>query len=607
MFDSGALRVAEDEVAVLLYDASLDGALAEPPPPELGAGADRFALLALGEPPAGCDPFWSARVLFSLPDDAAESHRARAVAALFRILEDRALSARARAALSDKSQETRTLVDVGIALAAESDPEKLLELILTRARALTQAEAGSLYLVESDPAGDFLRFALAQNDSVRFEFRQSTLPLDDGSIAGYVARHGEPVNLPDVSRLPPGAPYRFDADFDRRYGYRSESMLTVPMRTPQGRTIGVLQLINRKVRVAPSAGITSVIRVERVPFTEKGLDLARSLAAQAAVAVENRRLTERVRRLFEDFVAASVTAIEQRDPTTAGHSERVATLTVALAELADRTDSGPYASFRIGRDELRELRYAAVLHDFGKVAVREEVLVKARKLPASGLRLVRSRVDQALLSAAAEIWEKAARGRLDRREAAAELAQRYADLEAVWKVVERADEPSVLPEETESEVRRAAKTTYRDASGQERPLVEPEEVALLSISQGSLSPQERLEIESHVAQTFRFLSKIPWTADLARVPDWAYAHHEKLDGSGYPRGLSAAGIAPPVRMMTISDIYDALAARDRPYKKAVPSDRAIDILRQQARDGRLDAALIDLFVTGRVYERIPPA
>jgi len=411
------------------------------------------------------------------------------------------------------------------------------------------------------------------------------------------------LNLADVTQLPAGAPYGFDAAFDRKHGYRTRSMLTVPMQTPQGRTIGVLQLLNRKIRVAPGAGITAVIRVEVVPFGAESVDLARSLAAQAAVAVENRRLTERVRKLFEDFVGASITAIEQRDPTTAGHSERVAMLTVGLAELADRAAEGPYASFRMSRDELRELQYAAVLHDFGKVAVREEVLVKARKLPLRARELIRARVDQAILSAAAEVWESAARNGRPARDVASDLAGRMAELERAWETVRRADEPTVLPEEAGAEVERLRDLSYRDASGRVRALVEPEEVALLSIPQGSLSPRERLEIESHVSQTYRFLSRIPWTDDLSRVPEWAYAHHEKLDGSGYPRGLVATSLPTPVRMLTISDIYDALAARDRPYKKAVASARALDILRAQARQGLLDADLLALFIEGKVYER----
>src|SRR5262249_23218348 len=336
-------------------------------------------------------------------------------------------------------------------------------------------------------------------------------------------------------------------------GSRSGSNVAVPMKTPQGRTIGVLQLLNRKKRFVPDAAVTAVMRVEVVPFEESNVELAKSFAAQAAVAVENRRLTESIKRLFEGFVEASVTAIEQRDPTTSGHSEGVAQLSCRLAELADQQESGPLGRFDISREELRELRYAAVLHDFGKVGVREQVLVKARKLPPGRKDLIRARVEQAILSAASDTWEKASKEKWSDRKVAEVLAEHVGQLEKVWKVVSRADEPSLLAAEISDEVSKLKTFLFRDASGAMRPLVEEEEIAYLSIPKGSLNERERREIESHVTQTFRFLSKIPWTADLARVPNWAYAHHEKLDGSGYPRKLKAQDLPIPVRAVTISD------------------------------------------------------
>ncbi|MGH9317425.1 MAG: HD domain-containing phosphohydrolase [Thermoanaerobaculia bacterium] len=596
-----SLRFAADEVAVLLCDPSVSDLLAAPPPAGLGEGADRVGVLLLGNPPASADPFWSTRLYFSLPEEAAAEHLARAVRSLFRILEERVTSARARRSLAERTEETRALVGVGVALAAETDRDRLLETILTQARALTQADAGSLYLVESADSGQILKFVRAQNDSVRFEFVERTLPLEDSSIAGFVARSGRALNLADVSKLPPAAPYRFDSGFDKKYGYRSRSMLTVPMKTPQGRTIGVLQLLNRKKRVVPDPTVTAFIRVETVPFDDENEDIARSLAAQAAVAVENRRLTESIRRLFEGFVEASVTAIEQRDPTTSGHSERVALLSCGLAQIADRADTGRYASFRITPEQLRELRYAAVLHDFGKVGVRESVLVKARKLFPWERDLLRSRFDQAILSAAAETWEKAAREKWSDRQVYEALAARQGELDRAWRSILRADEPSLLPAEVSAEVARLSEFTYRNASGADGPLVLSEEIALLSIPKGSLTPRERREIESHVTQSFRFLTRIPWTPDLAHVPDWAYAHHEKLDGSGYPQRLRGEEILAPVRIVTISDIFDALAARDRPYKKAVSSDKALDILRAEAGRGSIDADLLELFIDGKVY------
>jgi HD-GYP domain-containing protein (c-di-GMP phosphodiesterase class II) len=605
-FSTGTCALAPDEIGLVVADASLAGKLSAPPPANLGEGADRIAVLLVGEWSGAVDPFWSARAHFSLPEAASAEDRVRAVTSLFRLLEEHTLSAKDRRSLAHRTEEIQALVDVGVALAAERDRDQLLEMILSRARALTQADAGSLYLVETATDGrEVLKFVRAQNDSVPFEFVERTLPLDDSSIAGFVARTGRALNLPDVRQLPSGAPYRFDAGFDEKYKYRSRSMLTVPMKTPQGRTIGVLQLLNRQKRSISDATVTAFIRVEVVPFDAANEEVVQSLAAQAAVAEENRRLTENIRRLFEGFVDASVTAIEQRDPTTSGHSERVALLSCRLAELADRQDSGPLAAFHIGREELRELRYAAVLHDFGKVGVREQVLVKARKLPPGRKELIRSRIEQAILSAAADTWEKASKEKWSERRVAEMLAERVGLLEKAWKIVSRADEPSLLPAEVSAEVGRLKTLLFRDASGAMRPLLEEEELAFLSIPKGSLNERERREIESHVTQTFRFLSKIPWTPDLSRVPDWAYAHHEKLDGSGYPRNLKAPDLPVPVRVLTISDIYDALAARDRPYKKAVPSDRAIEILRGEVRRGVIDSDLLELFIEARVYTVAP--
>jgi HD-GYP domain-containing protein (c-di-GMP phosphodiesterase class II) len=602
VFRADGWSLESDEVGLVLGDASLSGALSGPPPDGLGAQADRVALVHLGEPD-GLDPFWSARLLFSVPADAAPEHLERAVRSSYRLLEERSRSAHDRRALLARTREIHALVEIGIALSAETEGAALIETILTRARMLTGADAGSLYLVSPDR--ESLHFALAQNSSVRFEFEAATLPLDETSIAGFVARTGSFVNLADARAIPAGAPYRFDPEFDERYRYRTRSVLAVPMKTPAGRTTGVLQLINRMRRVVPDVATTAFSSAEVVPFDEDNVELARSLAAQAAVAVENRRLTESIRALFEGFVAASVTAIEQRDPTTSGHSQRVAELTGALAEAADRAADGPYRDFRISRDELRELRYAALLHDFGKVGVREHVLVKAKKLYPDARRLVRARFEQAALSAAAEIWESAARGGWSPERVAAALAERRAELDHAWAIVLRADEPTVLARDTSDGLCALRGLSYRDAAGETVPLVSEQELDALSIPLGSLTASEREEIQSHVTQTFRFLTRIPWTSDLARVPDWAYAHHEKLDGSGYPRRLTAKALPPTVRMLTICDIFDALASRDRPYKKAVVPDEAFAILEDQAGRGALDRDLLRIFVESGAWRRSP--
>ncbi len=603
-FRADAWSLAPDEVGIVLALEALSPALAQPPPAGLGEAADRIGLVQISDRLEPLHPFWEARPSFSLPGGVPAAHVSRAARSLLRLLEERVRVARDRRALLSRTGEIQALVEVGIALAAETNPDRLLETILTRARTLTSADAGSLYLVERESGGETLHFALAQNDSLSLEFEPASLPLDDGSIAGFVARTAETVLLSDARAIPESAPYRFDPEFDERHGYRTRSVLAVPMSTPGGRTIGVLQLINRMRRVVPDGAVTAFVRSEVVPFDAEHAEMARSLATQAAVAVENRRLTESIRTLFDGFVEASVTAIEQRDPATSGHSHRVARLTCALAEAADRETAGPYADFRIGREEMRELRYAAVLHDFGKVGVREDVLVKARKLSPGAFDLMRSRFEQARLAAAASIWERAACEGWDESRVIPALEETRIELSRAWEVVERANEPAVLPRETASELEALRRLRYRDASGEVVELVPPEEIASLAIPLGSLTPPERLEIESHVTQTFRFLTRIPWTPDLERVPEWAYAHHEKLDGSGYPRRLRAEAIPVPARMLTICDIFDALAARDRPYKRAVPEERSLEILAAEARRGAVDAELLRIFVASGIWKPI---
>jgi HD-GYP domain-containing protein (c-di-GMP phosphodiesterase class II) len=594
-----------EEVCVLLLDRDLHSEIAEPPPDGMGEAADRLGVVVVGDRSGAADGFWPPRVYFSLPEDAPEHHLARAIRSVFRFLEERTISAESRRSLAERTHEIENLNQIGIALAAETDPQRLISTVLSRARDLTQADAGSLYVVEKSESGESLRFQAAQNDSRAIDFQEVSVPLDKKSLAGYVASTGEVLRLDDVYRLTPDLPYHFNPDTDESIRYKTKSMLVVPMKNTEGRVIGVLQLMNRKRRVVPDMSTTAMIRVETVAFDEQNQEIARSLASQAAVALENARLTDHLKKLFEGFVAASVTAIEQRDPTTSGHSERVAILTCALAQAADRAPDGAYRKFKISPPELTALRYAAVLHDFGKVGVRESVLVKARKLPPGRLELLRERFEKARVAAAAHFWQVAARKEIPAEKAAEQIARELAELEKAWQLIVEADEPSVLPVES-SEIFEKMKIDYLGVDGKRHPLLHPDEKKYLSISKGSLNEAERKEIESHVTQTFRFLSRIPWTPELSRVPELAYLHHEKLDGSGYPRGIRAEELAPPVRMMTICDIFDALSASDRPYKRAVARAGAIDILHAEAKAGKLDPALLDIFIGAKIFEATAP-
>jgi len=537
-----------------------------------------------------------------------------AVRAGFREAAARAETARARAEAAHRSREIGELTRIGVALGTERDLRGLLELILTQARRITQSDAGSLYLVELDDQGvKRMRFRLAQTyskpDAPLVEF---TMPVDRTSLAGYAAVTGEPLVIDDAYFLPPDVEYTINRSFDERYGYRTKSMLVIPMKDHQDEVIGVLQLINRKRIPEALLATQADVDAQVVPYSRRTVELVTALAGQAAVALENSRLYDDIERLFEGFVKAAVLAIEQRDPTTFGHSGRVAGYTVGLAEIVDRTGSGPYRAVTFTGEQVREIRYAALLHDFGKVGVREQVLVKAKKLYPPDLALIRHRHAFIRRTAEREFWRCRAefleqRGKKGYDGFLKELEERHAqelaDLDRFIEMVLRANEPSVLPDGSFDNLMEFAGRTYQDLDGVERPYLTEPEVGYLTIRKGSLDHIERQEIESHVTHTWRFLQQIPWTRELQQVPLIAYGHHEKLNGQGYPRHVTGAAIPIQTRMMTVCDIYDALTAQDRPYKPAVSRERAFDIMKEEVDDGQLDTDLFRLFVEGRVFER----
>jgi HD-GYP domain-containing protein (c-di-GMP phosphodiesterase class II) len=534
--------------------------------------------------------------------------------------------------LAGATQEIHELNQIGVALSAEHDTRKLMETILTKSREFTRSDAGSIYLVEKVPLDreqqrmrfnnqppksqvdlnqEKIRFSLAQNDTVDVSFREKTMEISKRSIAGYVALTGEVVNIEDAYHLPPGVPYGMDRKFDIDSGYRTKSILAVPMRNQKDKIVGVLQLINAKRDFKTKLASLSAVVQQVVPYTARQQEIVLSLASQAAVALENSQLYESIQRLFEGFVTASVTAIEARDPTTSGHSFRVANLTVAMAEVVDRCDDSIYAGIHFSRDQMREIRYASLLHDFGKVGVREEVLVKAKKLYPSQLELIKQRFDfvkrtlenETLQSKVDYLLEK---GREEFLQSLpkldAKLADAVGELDGYLQAIIRSNEPTVLPEGNFERLLGIAAVNYLDFDGTRKPLLHEDEVRLLSIRKGSLDDDERHQIESHVAHTFNFLQQIPWTNEIRSIPEIARGHHEKLNGTGYPYKLSAPEIPLQTRIMTISDIFDALAAADRPYKKAVSVERALEILEFSVKDGELDSDLFNLFKAAKIYE-----
>lgn len=592
---SPAVRPTELGEAVLLVDAS--GRKIEP--------GDRLRIVALVDPQASGP--WPDHWYALLPVGATRPMLLRAVANALADMD-------AAAELHRLDRELSELNAIGIRLSAERDPAALMETILTTAREITGSDAGSLYLVEENEGEGTrrLRFALAQNDSIDVPFRAGTLPLTSESVAGHVALTGQTVNLEDAYDLPATSPFRINRSFDEKFDYRTKSMLVVPMKTPQGETIGALQLINCKPDFA--RGIRGRAGIEQyvVPFSARHEKLAGSLASQAAVALSNNRLYENIRQLFEGFVKASVTAIESRDPTTSGHSFRVADLTVGLAETVDRVDTGVYASARFTPDEIMELRYASLLHDFGKVGVREQVLVKAKKLYPADLERIRQRIELIKRSVELRYARRKIEHLMNKGEGGydeqlagldAELAAYVGELDDSLRRVVTANEPAVLSHDVAEEIERLARRSFEDHLGNRQTVITPEEAGILAIPRGSLTRDEYKEIQSHVVHTFQFLSQIPWTKEFRRIPEIARSHHEKLNGSGYPYGMRSNEIPVQSKMMTIADIYDALTAADRPYKKAIPVERALDILNEERRAELVDGDLLDLFIDAKVYER----
>lgn len=480
--------------------------------------------------------------------------------------------------LRRRDTKLRSLLDVAKALTREREIESLLDLILIESIKTVDADRGSLFIMDRDKRELWTKIAHGQKEEIRIKVGQG--------IAGYVAETGTPLNIADAY-----ADERFNRLVDRATGYMTKTILCVPMLGSKQEVVGVVQALNHK----------------NGPFTREDEELLMAFGANAAAALENANLYKDIERLFEGFVQASVTAIEARDPTTAGHSGRVASLSVTTLQALERSGT-QYKNTVYSETELREMRYAALLHDFGKVGVRENVLLKANKLFPHELDALENRFEHARRSR--EVAFLKAQVELLKRgdtAAIAELEARYfgdrGALEEMLEFVKRCNLPTVLEQGGFERLHEIAQHTFVDSKEQSRCLLEPFELKNLSIARGSLNEAERKEIESHVSHTYNFLKQIPWTRALARVPEFAHGHHEKLTGGGYPLGIDAARIPVQTRVMTIADIYDALTASDRPYKKAVPHDKALDILHAEAKRGVLDGELLGVFVEAEVPKR----
>lgn len=531
---------------------------------------------------------------------------------------------------TEQAELIEKLLAIGTALSGSYDLGELLNLILSKSREITCSDAGSVYLVDRSDEAPKLIFKAAQNDSIpAASFREFAMPVTPNSLAGYVALTGESLILSDAYHLPKAVPYQLDRNFDRDFAYRTRSVLVLPMLNQEGEITGVLQLINRKIQPNIALDENNTLELTQ-PYSEWEERIVRSLASQAAISIERNQLQESIENLFEGFVRASIQVIEARDPTTCGHSERVAELTVRLGLEANEVISGPLQSVYFGDRQIQEIRYAALLHDFGKVGVPEAILGKRKKLYPEQLEVIRHRFTLAQrtleMECAQEKFKYLTEQPLHRlhnpqEEAECQHCQHFTGLESrlqesiknlqrYWELVLDLNEPEViqtrefqaLTEDALAELVTLSEYSYRDVDGQMKPLISPDEMVQLMVPRGNLTPQERLAIEAHVTHSYEFLKRIPWTKHLKDVPIIAYGHHEKLDGSGYPRALAGDAIPMQTQMMAIADIYDALTASDRPYKRRLPVDTVLNILHFEASKNKINTDLVELFEQRQVYK-----
>ena len=501
-------------------------------------------------------------------------------------------------------EQIKKLSDIGIALSGVYDLNTLLEMIVDQARNFTNADAGTLYIVEDNT----LRFKIVQNDSLKIRMGGkdgepipfAPVELNQSNVSAYVALNGVSVNIPDVYNTD-----LFDftgpKKFDQSTGYRSQSMLVVPMRDHYGDVIGVLQLLNA----------TTFNTGKVTTFSQDYENLTESLASQAAVSITNAKLISNMAELFEAFVKVMATAIDEKSPVTGGHIRRVADLTLTMADVIHNIKEGPYKDITFTQDQIYELKIAAYMHDIGKVTSPVEIVEKAKKLQTIFDRIQYIRLRMAYISqriilegqnAKIEILQNGSDSeKLKALET--ETHNKLEEIKEIREFINKCNEPGeFLDDETLERLKEISQKTYIDDEEKQQPFLKDDELVNLSIRRGSITEVERKKMQDHAAVTLRMLKQIPFTKKLKNIPDFAGAHHEFINGKGYPLGLKGDEIPFEGKLMAVTDIAEALTASDRPYKKAMPLETVNRILRSMAQKEELDNNLVELFIEKEVYK-----
>ncbi|HMV22131.1 MAG TPA: HD domain-containing phosphohydrolase [Rhodocyclaceae bacterium] len=504
------------------------------------------------------------------------------------------------------------LNEIGAALSKERDIERLLENILVAAKTITHADGGTLYRMSEDRRS--LRFEIVRTDSLQIALGGTTgkaisfpnVPLYDdrgapnnSMIAAFAALHDETVNIADAY-TEAGFDFSGTRKFDERTGYRSKSFLTVPMKNHENEIIGVLQLLNC---LDPETG-------EVITFSAADRRLAESLASQAAIALTNRQLVVQLEELFESFISLINLAIDEKSPYTGGHCERVPVLTMMLAEAASETKAGPLADFLMSEKDRYELKIAGLLHDCGKVTTPVHVVDKATKLQTifDRIHLVDTRFEILKRDAELDALKRILALR-ESRDPSAEIAV-WTDLERERRGLDADREflrrsnvggEAMSPEDQQRVRDIGLRRKWRNVDGVETDFLSADEIENLTIRAGTLTQKERETINYHIVATIKMLEQLPWPKHLKNVPEYAGGHHERMDGKGYPKGLTRDQMSVQARTMGIADIFEALTAKDRPYKHGMKLSEAIRILANFRLNGHIDPDLFDVFIREKVY------
>ncbi len=464
-------------------------------------------------------------------------------------------------------------LDFTYSLVSIMDLDELMEISLKKLRNLLNADAGSIFIYSEEDKR--LIFKYTQNETIDIPFKEFSIPLDETSIAGYSGQRREIVRIDDVRNIS-GFPFDFNVNFDKMSGYLTKSVMAIPLANAKDELIGVLQLINKKVSDNISKITDFQSQIES--FNKEDEEISHSLSGIIAVALNNSLLYKNIEDMWEGFIKASIQAMEARDPVTKGHTERVTKLSLSFAE-ALHNDTEQFRDFYLDKDKYKMFKYACLLHDFGKIGVRESVLNKTSKLYPYQIEVIKWRIETAKYL----------------------LPEMKSNLDACLNCVLLANEPTVTESGAFDELKKCNEIKFELPSFGDVKIISDDEYESLSVTKGSLTDGEREEIQSHVQHTYNYLTKIPWTKKLKDIPRIACMHHEREDGSGYPFGLKSPDIHILGKIMSIADIYDALTAKDRPYKKALPIEKALSILKNEAEDGKLDKKLVDFFVQKEIY------